>query len=158
MPSPLPRKAKLKPLDDWIVCKMYQMRGMVPASEGGTIVIPDIAREETYFAHVVLVGPGRLLPYLDDEGNPQRGPMTVQPGTDITFKAFQGNRYKIGTEIWVTLRADDVIAELDLSECKDGEFGKFYEWCEEGSSTDRRLLEGQLIPGLNDPKAFDLQV
>ncbi|MFQ5471452.1 MAG: co-chaperone GroES [Dehalococcoidia bacterium] len=158
MPAYLPDGAKLEPFDDWVLIRAYQQKSFRPAGKGSAIITPVEADEETYFGRVYDVGPGRLSEWPDENGKPRYMPMDIRVGEDISFRQFQGNRYKIGTQIWIMLRRDDILARVNLEGCGDDDFGKYYEWCEEGSATSERLAGAHQLPGLEGNKEFNLKV
>lgn len=58
-------------------------------------------------AQVIAVGPGPL----DGEGN--RKPLTVSPGSTVLYSKYAGNEFKSADgSLYVVLRASDVMAVL----------------------------------------------
>ncbi|HZP80811.1 MAG TPA: co-chaperone GroES [Chthonomonadaceae bacterium] len=92
--------AQLRPLNDRIVVKT------VAAEEktAGGILLPDSAQEKPTEAEVVAVGPGKTL----DNGKVVA--LEVKPGDRIIYAKYGGTEIKIGSEEYVILRQDDVLA------------------------------------------------
>jgi len=99
----------LKPLGDRIIAKR------VSADEvtAGGIVLPDSAKEKPQQADVIAVGPGTQL----DSG--KKAPMDVAVGDKVIYGKYAGTEVKVGTEEYVILRQEDVLAILDsCKSCK----------------------------------------
>jgi chaperonin GroES len=73
----------------------------------GSIVIPDSAKEKPQKAEVVAVGNGKRL----ESG--ERTPIDVKPGDRILFGKYSGSETKIGTDEYLILREDEILAVLD---------------------------------------------
>jgi len=90
----------LKPLNDRIVVK-----ALTPEEKtAGGIFLPDSAQEKPQEAEVVAVGPGKTL----ENGKLQK--LEVKPGDRIIYAKYGGTEIKLGTEEYVILRQDDVLA------------------------------------------------
>lgn len=90
----------LKPLNDRIVVKY-----LTPEEKtAGGIILPDSAQEKPTEAEVVAVGPGKTL------DNGKLVPLEVKPGDRIVYAKYGGTEIKLGTEEYVILRQDDVLA------------------------------------------------
>lgn len=90
----------LKPLNDRIVVK-----AVTPEERtAGGIILPDSAQEKPQEAEVVAVGPGKTL----DSGKVVA--VEVKPGDRIIYAKYGGTEIKVGTEEYVILRQDDVLA------------------------------------------------
>jgi chaperonin GroES len=90
----------LKPLNDRIVVK-----AVTPETKtAGGIFLPDSAQEKPQEAEVVAVGPGKTL----ENGKIQT--LEVKPGDRIIYAKYGGTEIKLGTEEYVILRQDDVLA------------------------------------------------
>jgi chaperonin GroES len=92
--------ATLKPLNDRIVVK-----AVTPEEKtAGGIILPDSAQEKPQEAEVVAVGPGKTL----DNGKVVT--VEVKPGDRIIYAKYGGTEIKLGSEEYVILRQDDVLA------------------------------------------------
>jgi len=72
----------------------------------GSIVIPDSAKEKPQQAEVVAVGSGRRL----ESG--ERAEMELKPGDRILFGKYAGSDIKIGSDHYLILREDEILAVL----------------------------------------------
>lgn len=90
----------LKPLGDRIIAKAVSAEEMT----AGGIVLPDSAQEKPQEADVVAVGPGTQL------ASGKMAPMDVKVGDRIVYGKYSGTEVKVGTEEFVILRQDDVLA------------------------------------------------
>ena len=90
----------LKPLNDRLVVKAVTA---ADKSAGG-IILPDAAQEKPQEAEVVAVGPGKTL----ENGKLQT--LEVKAGDIIIYAKYGGTEIKLGTEEYVILRQDDVLA------------------------------------------------
>ena len=90
----------LKPLGDRIIAKP------VSAEEktAGGIILPDSAKEKPLEAEVVAVGPGAQL----DSG--KLSPMDVKVGDKVIYGKYAGTEVKVGSDEYILLRQDDVLA------------------------------------------------
>jgi chaperonin GroES len=93
----------LKPLNDRIVVKAVTPE----ARTAGGIILPDSAQEKPQEAEVVAVGPGKTL----DNGKVVA--IEVKPGDRIIYAKYGGTEIKLGTEEYVILRQDDILAIKD---------------------------------------------
>lgn len=94
---------KLQPLGDRLVVKPMEAE----ETTAGGIVLPDTAKEKPQKGEVVAVGPGKMLE------NGKIEPMEVKVGDTIYYAKYGGSEIKIGTEEYVILRQDDVLAVLE---------------------------------------------
>jgi len=94
---------KLQPLGDRLVVKPIEAE----ETTAGGIVLPDTAKEKPQKGEVIAVGPGKLL----DNGKVE--PMEVKVGDTVYYAKYGGSEIKIGTEEYVILRQDDVLAVLE---------------------------------------------
>ncbi|MCL6520164.1 MAG: co-chaperone GroES [Armatimonadetes bacterium] len=90
----------LKPLADRIVVKPTKGEEM---TKGG-IVLPDTAKERPQEGEVIAVGPGKTME------NGKVVPMEVKAGDKVIYSKYGGTEIKIGSEEYVVLRQDDVLA------------------------------------------------
>lgn len=90
----------LKPLNDRIVVK-----SVTPESKtAGGIILPDSAQEKPQEAEVVAVGPGKTL------DNGKIATLELKPGDRVIYAKYGGTEIKVGSEEYVILRQDDVLA------------------------------------------------
>lgn len=94
---------KLQPLGDRLVVKPMEAE----ETTAGGIVLPDTAKEKPQKGEVIAVGPGKMLE------NGKIEPMEVKVGDTIYYAKYGGSEIKIGTEEYVILRQDDVLAVLE---------------------------------------------
>ena len=92
--------ATLKPLNDRIVVKAVSAKEMT----SGGIILPDSAQEKPQEAEVVAVGPGKTL------DNGKVATLEVKAGDIIVYAKYGGTEIKVGSEEYVILRQDDVLA------------------------------------------------
>ena len=97
------KKIKFRPMDDRI---LIEPREADERTAGG-IVLPDTAREKPQRGTVVAVGPGKLL----DSGN--RGEMSVKIGDEVFYGKYSGTEIEFGTDTYVVIRENDVLAIVD---------------------------------------------
>ena len=92
--------ATLKPLNDRIVVK-----AVTPETKtAGGIILPDSAQEKPQEAEVVAVGPGKTL----DNGKIEVPDVKV--GDIVIYGKYGGTEIKVGSEEYVILRIDDILA------------------------------------------------
>jgi chaperonin GroES len=94
---------KLRPLYDRLVVKRLEEDDK---SSGG-IIIPDSAKEKPQKGEVVAAGNGKKT----DEG--KTIPLDVKAGDKILFGKYSGNEIKMGSDEYLILREDEVLAILD---------------------------------------------
>jgi len=90
----------LKPLGDRIIAKAVSAEGKT----AGGIVLPDSAQEKPQEADVIAVGPGTQLE------NGKLAAMDVKVGDRVIYGKYAGTEIKIGSEEYVILRQEDVLA------------------------------------------------
>ncbi len=92
--------ATLKPIGDRIVVKA------VAAEEKtvGGIILPDAAQQKPQEAEVVAVGPGKTL------DNGKTVSVEVKVGDKVIYAKYGGADVKVGSEEFVILRQDDILA------------------------------------------------
>ncbi|MDH7600664.1 MAG: co-chaperone GroES [Armatimonadota bacterium] len=93
----------LKPLGDRIIVKPVSAEEMT----AGGIVLPDSAKEKPQEGDVIAVGPGTQL------SSGKKVPMDVKVGDRVIYGKYAGTEVKVGTEEYVILRQDDVLAILE---------------------------------------------
>lgn len=90
----------LKPLNDRVVVK-----ALTPEEKtAGGIILPDSAQEKPQEAEVVAVGPGKTLE------NGKIVTLEVKPGDKVIYAKYGGTEIKVGSEEYVILRQDDILA------------------------------------------------
>jgi chaperonin GroES len=94
-----------RPLHDRVVIR----RTEAADSKVGSIVIPDSAKEKPQQGEVVAVGGGRLM-----EGG-DRAAVEVKPGDRILFGKYSGSEIKLGSDEYLILREDEILAVLDAN-------------------------------------------
>ena len=90
----------LKPLGDRIIAKAVSAE----ETTAGGIVLPDSAKEKPQEADVIAVGPGNQL------DNGKLAAMDVKVGDRVIYGKYAGTEIKIGSEEYVILRQEDVLA------------------------------------------------
>lgn len=90
----------LKPLGDRIIIKPTAAEEV---TKGG-IVLPDTAKEKPREGEVIAVGPGKVL----ESGT--KVPMEIKVGDKVIYSRYGGTEVKLGSEEYVILRQDDVLA------------------------------------------------
>ncbi|MCE5199194.1 MAG: co-chaperone GroES [Armatimonadota bacterium] len=93
----------LKPLGDRIIAKAVSAEEVT----AGGIVLPDSAKEKPQEADIIAVGPGVQL----DSG--KKSPMDVKVGDRVIYGKYAGTEVKIGSEEYVILRQEDVLAIIE---------------------------------------------
>jgi chaperonin GroES len=93
----------LKPLGDRIVVKA------VTAEEktAGGILLPDSAQEKPTKGEVIAVGPGKV------QENGKLSAMDVAVGDVIYYARYGGTEVKVGSNEYIILRQDDVLAIVE---------------------------------------------
>jgi chaperonin GroES len=93
-----------RPLHDRVVIRRTEA---ADDNKVGSIVIPDSAKEKPQQGEVVAVGAGKLM-----EGG-ERSAVEVKPGDRILFGKYSGSEIKVGTDEYLILREDEILAVLD---------------------------------------------
>ena len=73
----------------------------------GGIILPDSAREKPQRGIIISAGPGKLL----DSG--KRGEMSVKKGDEVFYGKYAGTEIEFGTDKYVILRENDILAVVD---------------------------------------------
>ncbi len=95
--------SNIHPLNDKIVIKRLEAN---EKTEGG-IYLPDNAKEKPREGRVIALGQGRLT----ENGN--RLSFQVKKNDKVLFSSYAGTEIKLGTEEYLILSEDDVLAILD---------------------------------------------
>ena len=93
----------LKPLGDRIIVQALEAE----EKTAGGIILPDAAKEKPTRGKIIAVGPGKLL----DSG--KTVPMEVKSGDEVYYGRYAGTEVKVGSEEYVILRQDDVLAVVE---------------------------------------------
>jgi chaperonin GroES len=97
------KKSMIRPLGDRVVVKRTEEE---QKTRGG-IIVPDTAKEKPQQALVVAVGPGRV----SDEG--KRIAPEVKKGDKVLFGKYSGSEITIGSEEYLILREEDILAIIE---------------------------------------------
>lgn len=93
----------IRPLYDRIVVKRVEE---TESKSAGGLIIPDSAKEKPQEGKVVAVGNGKKT----EDGKVI--PLDVKVGDKILFGKYSGSDIKIGTEEYMIMREDEVLAVL----------------------------------------------
>ena len=91
------------PLNDKLVVKRLEAE----STTAGGIVLPDTAKEKPKQGRVISLGDGKLL----DNGT--RAKFQVKEGDRVLFTSYAGNEVKIGSEEYLIMTEDDILAVVD---------------------------------------------
>lgn len=94
---------KVVPLMDHIVLKPVEQEEI---SASG-LVIPDSAKEKPQHGHVLAVGPGKR----NDKG--ELDTIDLVAGDRILYQKYTGQEVSVGTEDYIIIRFQDVLAKLE---------------------------------------------
>lgn len=95
--------SKIKPLFDYVLIKPLEQEEVTPSG----IVIPDTAKEKPQIGEVMAVGPGRI----GKDGKPIKPQVKV--GQKVVYKKWGGDEIKIGTEEWLLIKEEDIMAVVE---------------------------------------------
>ena len=93
----------LRPLGDRIIVVATEAE----EKSAGGIILPDAAREKPTQGKVISVGPGKLL------DNGKTVPMEIKKDDVIYYAKYGGTEVKVGSDEYVILRQDDVLAVVE---------------------------------------------
>jgi chaperonin GroES len=91
------------PLNDKIVVKRLEAEN----TTSGGIVLPDSAKEKPKQGRVISLGDGKLL------DNGKRAAFQVKEGDRVLFTSYAGSEVKIGSEEYMIMTEDDILAIVD---------------------------------------------
>ncbi len=91
------------PLNDKIVVKRLEAE----STTAGGIVLPDSAKEKPKQGRIVSLGDGKLM------DNGKRAPFQVREGDRVLFTSYAGSEVKIGSEEYLIMTEDDILAIVD---------------------------------------------
>ena len=94
---------KVVPLNDKLVVRRLEAE----EKTAGGIVLPDSAKEKPRQGKVLSLGDGKLLE------NGKRAPFQVKEGDRVLFTSYAGNEVKIGSEEYLIMTEDDILAIVD---------------------------------------------
>jgi len=93
----------IRPLHDRIIIKRFEEE----QTTSGGIVIPDSAAEKPIKGEVIAVGNGKIL------DNGETRPLDVKTGDKVLFGKYSGTEVKVGTDEYLVLREEDVMAVIE---------------------------------------------
>lgn len=94
----------IKPVTDHIVVKPL----LAETKTASGIIIPDtVEKERSERGEVIAVGPGAVLE------NGTRRPIDVVVGQTVLFKKYSPDEVKVGTETYLIIRSEDVMAIIE---------------------------------------------
>jgi len=93
----------IKPLFDYVLIKPLSQESTTPSG----IVLPDTAKEKPQVGQVMAVGPGK------HDQNGKLLPMVIKNGQKVLYKKWGGNEVKVGTEEWLLIEQNDVMAIVE---------------------------------------------
>lgn len=91
---------KLRPLGNHLIVT----REDEPAKTKSGLVIPDTAKEKSQRGTVIAVGDGKILK------SGKKIPLDVMEGDRVLFGKYAGEDFKLGSEEYVILTEDDILA------------------------------------------------
>jgi chaperonin GroES len=94
---------KVKPLQDRILIKRVEEENK---TRGG-IIIPDSAKEKPIQGTVIAAGKGKV----GDDGKLRE--LDVKKGDTILFGKYSGTEVKVGTDEYLIMREEDVLAVVE---------------------------------------------
>ncbi len=103
MASKTSTNISIKPLFDNVLIKPEEAEEKTPSG----IILPDTAKEKPQIGTVMAVGSGHVTP----EGKTL--PMVVKVGQKVMYKKWGGNEIKVGSEEWIIVKQDDILAIVD---------------------------------------------
>jgi len=92
----------LKPLGTRVVLKETEAEETTKSG----IVLPSKAKEKTYIAEVIAVGPGEVK-----DGKEIK--MYVKPGEKVLYSKYAGTEVKIDDEEYLIVKQDDILAIIE---------------------------------------------
>ena len=93
----------IRPLHDRIIIKRFEEEN----TSAGGIVIPDSAAEKPIKGEVIAVGNGKVLE------NGETRALDVNQGDKVLFGKYSGTEVKVGSEDYLVLREEDVMAIIE---------------------------------------------
>ena len=96
-------KLNVRPLHDRIIVEREEEE----RTSAGGIVIPDSATEKPIRGKVVAAGNGKML----EDGKLR--PLDVKVGDKVLFGKYSGTEIKVGTDEYLVMREDDIMAVIE---------------------------------------------
>ncbi len=93
----------IRPLHDRIIIKRFEEEN----TSAGGIVIPDSAAEKPIKGEVIAVGNGKVLE------NGETRALDIKQGDKVLFGKYSGTEVKVGSEDYLVLREEDVMAIIE---------------------------------------------
>ena len=97
---------KLRPLGDRLLVEPIDQE---ETFAGGTLVLPETAKEKPQHGKVIAAGPGTK----NDQG--ERMPMDVQENDRVLFAKYAGTEIKLDGNKYLIMRESDVLAIVEHS-------------------------------------------
>ncbi len=94
---------KTKPIGEKLLAKRLEAEGKT----AGGIVLPETAKEKPKEGKIIALGDGKLL------DNGKRAKFQVKKGDRVVFSSYAGTEVKIGTEEYLLMSEDDILAVIE---------------------------------------------
>ncbi len=94
---------KTKPIGEKLLVKRLEAEGKT----AGGIVLPETAKEKPKEGKIIALGDGKLL------DNGKRAKFQVKKGDTVVFSSYAGTEVKIGTEEYLLMSEDDILAVIE---------------------------------------------
>jgi chaperonin GroES len=95
---------KMRPLGDRVIIRPIDKE---ETFAGGTLILPETAKEKPQQGEVLAVGPG----LRDDEG--ERTPLDVRVSDRVLFAKYAGTEIKLSGQKLLIMRESDVLAIIE---------------------------------------------
>lgn len=92
----------IQPLADYVVAQTEKAESKTASG----LYLPDKAQEKPKTAKVLAVGPGKV----GADGKALK--MTVKVGDRILYKSYSTTEVKVGTEDYILVKEDDILATV----------------------------------------------
>lgn len=99
----------LKPLGDRVIVEVLEEEETTVSG----IVLPDTAKEKPQRGRVLAVGAGRW-----EDG--KQIPLDVKVGDEIVYSKYGGTEIKVGSDEYLILRENDILAVWDSASDRSG--------------------------------------
>ncbi|MFQ5713045.1 MAG: co-chaperone GroES [Candidatus Scalinduaceae bacterium] len=94
---------KTKPIGEKLLVKRLEAE----EKTAGGIVLPETAKEKPKEGKIIALGDGKLL------DNGKRAKFQVKKGDKVVFSSYAGTEVKIGTEEYLLMSEDDILAVIE---------------------------------------------
>lgn len=94
---------KTKPIGEKLLVKRLEAEDKT----AGGIVLPETAKEKPKEGKIIALGDGKLL------DNGKRAKFQVKKGDRVVFSSYAGTEVKIGTEEYLLMSEDDILAVIE---------------------------------------------